>query len=169
MMKFRDKKGFSLVELMIVVAIIAILAAIAIPSFLRFAMRSKTAEATSNLAAIRTGEEAYRAENDVYLGAPVPLTIATTYPAGPPTSRGEMWVPNNSGTFRTVGFAADGVARYVYNVQVVAPVTGTSPPYFSAYCRGDLDDDGVLSMYRVSNDPAEALTGSLYAADERLF
>ena len=153
MMKFRDKKGFSLVELMIVVAIIAILAAIAIPSFLRFAMRSKTAEATSNLAGIRTGEEAYRSENDEYLAAPVPATPATTYPAAAPTAKGVMWVPNASGTFRTIGFAADGLVRYVYNVQVIAAdaVAGT-PPCFTATATGDLDDDNVNAIYVVSND-----------------
>ena len=154
MMKFRDKKGFSLVELMIVVAIIAILAAIAIPSFLRFAMRSKTSEATSNLAGIRTGEEGYRAEHDVYL-------IAGPYPAAQPSATGVLWedlslatpVEENTG-FKSIGFAADGLVRYQYQATVNA-AAGTLPPNFTATATGDLDDDTAMAMYQVSNDPAE--------------
>ena len=60
--------GFTLIELMIVVAIIGILAAIAIPNFLKFQLRSKTGEAKTNLAALRTAEEGYFAEYGVYVG-----------------------------------------------------------------------------------------------------
>jgi len=51
----KGKKGFTLIELMIVVAIIGILAAIAIPNFLKFQAKSKQSEAKSNLGAIFTG------------------------------------------------------------------------------------------------------------------
>ena len=59
-------KGFTLIELMIVIAIIGILAAIAIPNFVKFQCRSKQTEARSSLKAIYTAEEAYRAEYDTY-------------------------------------------------------------------------------------------------------
>ena len=61
-------KGFTLIELMIVVAIIGILAAIAIPNFVKFQCRSKQSEAKGNLKAIYVAEEAYRGEYDVYWG-----------------------------------------------------------------------------------------------------
>ena len=64
----RNRKGFTLVELMIVVAIIGILAAIAIPNFLQFRLKAKTSEAKSNLGAIRSTEVAYFAEWDFYVG-----------------------------------------------------------------------------------------------------
>ncbi|MBI3622114.1 MAG: prepilin-type N-terminal cleavage/methylation domain-containing protein, partial [Nitrospirae bacterium] len=63
----QTKKGFTLIELMIVVAIIGILAAIAIPNFLRFQAKSKQAEAKTNLGAIGTTAESYRAERDFYV------------------------------------------------------------------------------------------------------
>ena len=61
--------GFTLIELMIVVAIIGILAAIAIPNFLRFQLRSRVGEGKTNIAAIRTAEESYAAEYATYVSA----------------------------------------------------------------------------------------------------
>jgi type IV pilus assembly protein PilA len=61
------KKGFTLIELMIVVAIIGILAAIAIPNFVRFQARSKQSEAKTNLKALFTAQKAYYGEKDGYL------------------------------------------------------------------------------------------------------
>jgi type IV pilus assembly protein PilA len=62
----RKEKGFTLIELMIVVAIIGILAAIAIPNFLRFQAKSRQAEAKTNLGGLFTSEESYRAEFSAY-------------------------------------------------------------------------------------------------------
>ncbi|MBI2875345.1 MAG: prepilin-type N-terminal cleavage/methylation domain-containing protein [Candidatus Tectomicrobia bacterium] len=64
--RLRDQSGFTLIELMIVVAIIGILAAIAIPNFVKFQAKSQQAEAKAGLGSIRTMQEAYRAENDFY-------------------------------------------------------------------------------------------------------
>ena len=62
-----NHRGFSLTELMIVVAIIGILAAIAIPNFLQYQAKAKQSEAKRNLVAIHTGEIAYFAEYNRYI------------------------------------------------------------------------------------------------------
>lgn len=65
--KLQSQKGFTLIELMIVVAIIGILAAIAIPNFLQYQAKSKQSEAKTNLGGIYTSEIAYFGENNAYM------------------------------------------------------------------------------------------------------
>jgi type IV pilus assembly protein PilA len=66
MTKLIKKKGFTLVELMIVVAIIGILAAIAIPNFIKFQARSKQAEPKANLKALFVSQRSYFSERDSF-------------------------------------------------------------------------------------------------------
>ena len=63
----RDARGFTLVELSVVVAIVGVLAAFVIPNFYVFACRAKTTEAKNSLRAILVAEETYRTERDHYL------------------------------------------------------------------------------------------------------
>ncbi len=64
--KFKSNKGFTLIELLIVVAIIGILAAIAIPQFSSYRQKAYHSAATSDLKNIKTGLEAYQADNQSY-------------------------------------------------------------------------------------------------------
>ena len=60
------QKGFTLIELMIVVAIIGLLAALAIPNFIRFQARSKQSEVKANLKGLFTAAKSYYQEKDTY-------------------------------------------------------------------------------------------------------
>ena len=67
--KFRfnkNQKGFTLIELLIVVAIIGILAAIAIPQFASYRQKAYNSAAQSDLKNMKTGMEAYNADNQEY-------------------------------------------------------------------------------------------------------
>jgi len=81
--------GFTLIELMVAVAIIAVLAAIAIPNYSDYVRRGKIQEATSTLLAMRTKMEQYFQDNRSYTtpGAPVlaPCTVGSSVPV--PTLR----------------------------------------------------------------------------------
>jgi len=78
-MKRLGKKGFTLVEIMIVVAIIALLAAIAIPNLLRARHNANEAAAQASLRTISSACESYLGANDEY-----PATLATLGSESPP-------------------------------------------------------------------------------------
>ena len=62
----KSEKGFTLIELLIVVAIIGILAAIAIPQFSSYRQKAYNSAATSDIKNLKTGMEAYYADNQAY-------------------------------------------------------------------------------------------------------
>lgn len=70
--------GFTLIELMIVVAIVAILASIALPAYGDYVKRSRIAEATAALAAKRASVEQYFDNNRTYVGAPACVADSVT-------------------------------------------------------------------------------------------
>ena len=145
-----NQKGFTLIELMIVVAIIGILAAIAIPNFLQYQLKSKTAEAKTTLGSIKTAQEAYRAENDVYMACvqnPAIGTIGAQKQAWGAQAAGSGWFE--------IGLEPSGDVYYSYLVGLVAG----PPPTFSATASGDLDADGVAAVYTITT--TSSVTGPL--------
>ena len=141
-----NQRGFTLMELMIVVGIIGILAAISIPSFMRFQARAKQSEAKSNLGAIFKTQKAYHAEKDTY------------------------------GSFAEIGFSPDGQSRYTYasgldSINNLIPTGIIYPPAgvgeaaglnaFLASANGNIDSDAFMDvwiingnnqLYNISND-----------------
>jgi type IV pilus assembly protein PilA len=148
----KNRKGFTLVELMIVVAIIGILAAIAIPNFLNFRLKAKTSEAKSNLGAIRSTEVAYFAEWNWYVGgqAPVPVADRGTDPNG---AQKVDWSAPAMYRFSILGFAPEGKVFFSYSLD------GATDSYdangFTGHAIGDLDGDGQTSDFSVTNYQTE--------------
>lgn len=98
----RGEKGFTLIELMIVVAIIGILAAIAIPQFASYRRRAQDSAAKSALKNLSTAQENYYAENNIYAAGRVNLTgwtvesIVTVTIAGADTTSWSATASHNS-------------------------------------------------------------------------
>jgi type IV pilus assembly protein PilA len=67
-MRLPRKTGFTLIELMIVVAVIGILAAIAIPNYMKYQAKAKQSEAKINMKGVFTVEMTYFTENNKYTG-----------------------------------------------------------------------------------------------------
>ena len=138
--QLKGQKGFTLIELMIVVAIIGILAAIAIPNFLTYQLKSRQAEAKTNLQAIKTSQVAFQAERGCYIGVPLEgaaaaanvKTVPFTWGVGAgPTAPGTLWcttAPLSVGFFSDIGFKATGNVNYGYAVNA----TTVAVPYTTA-------------------------------------
>ena len=105
----QNTKGFSLVELMIVVAIIGILAAIAIPNFVAMQAKSKRGELPGNVNAIKQVEVTYNTAFDTYLDA-------SPFPTTTPAKTAVAWDSASAGTFTTMGFNPNGNVRGQYQV-----------------------------------------------------
>jgi len=118
---------------MIAVAIIGVLASVAIPLFVNYQLRSKSAEAKINLGAIRVLENAHYSELDGYLAvAPqppvVPGSVATTF--------------NPGAGFAALGFRPEGSVYFSYGVAVSADAVG-----YTADAAADIDADGFIQFW----------------------
>jgi len=150
------KKAFTLIELVVALAIIFILVSVAVPVYKRYFFMAKTTEAKQNIGAIMTCEYSFSATNDKFL-------TERYYPghAGPNL---QVWDPENSGNFEVLGFQPSGKVFYDYGVAGGdfssnpadanprhGEVKVTKDVDITVIARGDLDGNGVYS-YLLTTD-----------------
>jgi prepilin-type N-terminal cleavage/methylation domain-containing protein len=130
--------GFTLVELMITVAIIGILSATAITMFRDQQLRSKRAEAMSNVEAIAKMARGYFGEVGTY------PAIAGYWPAPIMTPDVLPWDPASTAAFGPIGFRAEGAVRFRYDLDGDWECPCLSGACFSAFGFSDLEGDGLV-------------------------
>ncbi len=158
MKKPTHRLGFTLIELMIVVAIIGVLAAIAIPAFLDYMKRSRATEAGEQLNAIGKVQKRTYGENSSFTvgnGAFLPTGVSATSGCcglkGGTESTPGTTVNNKckstpaafkaDSQWVAMGFSVGEESAYGYSY------VGTSATKFTAYAIGDVDCDGVVATF----------------------
>ncbi|MEM7408946.1 MAG: hypothetical protein AAF430_01765 [Myxococcota bacterium] len=159
--------------MMITVGLIGVLAAIAIPNFVRYQARSRRSEAYANLASLARAYKAYGAETGVY---PNMFTVAgvTSLPDPGPyggLGTGKMsWDGATSGFFDTVGWKAEGQVYYSYDVAAGCNVGGSPCPLcFTATAHGDVDGDTGVSAVMYVHPKYDAVGNPLGECTSALF
>lgn len=159
------RKRFTLVELMIVVAIVMVLAAIAMPNFYTMQLRAKRAELAPNVDGITTALIAYTTTHDVWLSSPTPVPDAT------PGKAARDWASLGEG-LDDLDWTPDGQVRgsYAFNAGTVGcpvllgPMTFAGCGATGACVAGvaNVDGSGALGSCAQSeiSDDLETLSGT---------
>ena len=141
-MKKRLFRGFTLIELMIVVAIIGILAAVAIPAFMDYMKKSKKTEATLQLNKIAKNDKTYFITNAGYVTTAGANPLGATACTGP---NGHFATVNWSGLagWKDLDFQIDEPNLFGYDY--TGALTSAT-----AHAVGDLDCDGTFITYTLT-------------------
>ena len=147
-----NQNGFTLVELMIVVAIIGILASIAIPSFLTYQARSRRAESYSNLAAIAQSQKSLQATTNGFHDSGNAFPDPTLTPQGALGTHTMSWDALSEAAFAELGWAPEGNVYYAYMTHVCC----ASELCFTASAYGDVDGNGTPAAVMYVNPQVDS-------------
>ena len=146
--RMKGDQGFTLIELMIVVAIIGILAAIAIPNFMTYQAKARQSEAKVNLGGLFTTATSYFAENNTFS---VPTADTLGYkPAG--ASKYSIYYGGTAAS--SLITPASGGAAAPCNVAPTAvpvPAGGTGAGGFTASAIGNVDADTTCDEWEIND------------------
>lgn len=174
-MRANKRRGFTLLELMLVVGIIGVIAAIAIPNFIMYQARSRRSEAYTNLSAMGRAQKAYQAERNAYhdsvLIAGDIVPDPTMYNGGALGAVTMPWDAAAQAAFSEVGWSPEGKVYYAYAAYTNATAsTGVNCNLcdlcFTGAAYGDVD--GNSSIQTVLYMHAEQIGGAISWCNEGL-